>query len=167
MRGLLAVIGMEHVRLADLERVSSLSPATVLTVPGRALGTTDVAINYFELEPGDALGYDYHRHRDQEEVFFVRSGIVTFRTESGPVAVSADELIRFGPDEFQLGENRGTDRAVVLGLGAPAETTEIQYRRRCPACEAETLQEPTVDRDARTITIACVACETDIETHDL
>jgi len=63
------------------------------------LGTEHVAMNYFELAPGDAFAGGVHAHGDQEEVFYVLSGTATF--EVGPererVDVEAGELIRFAP----------------------------------------------------------------------
>jgi len=40
----------------------------------RVLGTEHVAMNYFELAPGDAFAGGVHAHGDQEEVFYVLSG---------------------------------------------------------------------------------------------
>lgn len=57
-----------------------------LTAP---LGTTDLAINYFECDPGEPVGLCYHRHHEQEEVFYVVSGTATFETEVVDVAVHA------------------------------------------------------------------------------
>jgi len=99
---------MERVRIADVDR--SVQPAAVMRPLTDALGTTDVAINYYELEPGDSFAFAYHRHEVQEEVFYVQSGTATFETEDGAVTVDAGELIRFVPGEFQRGWNRGDER---------------------------------------------------------
>ncbi len=86
---------MERVRLDDVE--NSLGPAAVKRRLTEPLGATDVALNHYELEPGDAFGFGYHRHSAQEEVFVVESGTVTFETEDGPVEVSAGEAVRSAP----------------------------------------------------------------------
>mgnify|MGYP002760945132 FL=1 len=39
-----------------------------------ALDTEHFAMNYFELEPGEAFSGGLHTHHDQEEVFYVQSG---------------------------------------------------------------------------------------------
>lgn len=59
------------------------SPADVVRELSPALDTNGLAINYFEVESSESAGYAYHRHLDQEEVFYVQQGIVTFETEAG------------------------------------------------------------------------------------
>ena len=147
---------MERVRLDDVD--DWLGPAAVKRSLSRALGTTDVACNYYELAPGDAFAFGYHRHDDQEEVFVVLEGTATFETEGGPVEVAEGEAVRFAPGEYQRGVNEGDERVRALALGAPkdAETTEIL--RACPTCGERTPQaiEPTDDRDA--LVTRCEAC---------
>lgn len=79
---------MEKITILDLEPPSTTSPAEVYPL-GDPLGTTDIAINYFELAPGDRFGFDLHRHLDQEEVFYIQQGTATFETEEGDVEVAA------------------------------------------------------------------------------
>ncbi|WP_435360993.1 cupin domain-containing protein [Haloarchaeobius sp. DFWS5] len=103
-----------------------------------ALGTTNLALNYHERAPGESIGYCYHRHHEQEEVFYVLTGTATFDTEDGEVSVETGELIRFAPGEWQRGWNRGDDRLGVLALGAPREQGPTDLRRECPACGERT-----------------------------
>ena len=98
---------MEKVAIDDLELTAN-PPAAVQRNLTRPLGTEDVALNYYELEPGDAFAYAYHNHGIQEEVFYVIEGTATFETEAGDVAVGPGELIRFPPGEYQRGTNRAT-----------------------------------------------------------
>ncbi|MDX1744394.1 MAG: cupin domain-containing protein [Halobacteriales archaeon] len=149
---------MRQVALDAGDHPPTISPADVLRPVGWALGTTDVGINSYERAPGAPFGFDDHRHLDQEEVFYVRAGTVTFLTEAGDVEVGPGELVRFAPGEFQPGRKDGPDRVVAVAIGAPAETTEIEYRRSCPPCDVETVQSLTVDREATVVTIACTAC---------
>src|SRR6056297_3880941 len=95
---------MEKVRIEDVEARAS-GPADVKRPLTSVLGATDLAVNYYELAPGDSFAFGYHAHSDQEEVFYVQSGTVTFETEEGPVEVSAGELVRFAPGEYQRGVN--------------------------------------------------------------
>lgn len=149
---------MKQIAIDDVDHPPTISPADVLRPLGWALETDDVAVNYFELAPGDSFGFDYHRHLDQEELFYVMAGTATFRTEDGDVEVGAGEVIRFAPGEFQLGRNAGPDRVRALAIGAPGETTEIEYLRPCPDCGEETIQTLEIDREAMVIEIRCVAC---------
>jgi len=123
---------MEKTRLVDTN--PGTDAGAVFRPLSTALGTTGVAINYYERPPGSSIGYCYHRHHEQEEVFVVLSGTATFDTEDGDVAVESGELIRFAPGEWQQGWNRGDTRLEVLALGAPHEQGPTDLRRDCPAC---------------------------------
>lgn len=148
---------MKKVALDKLD--SRMGPADVKRPLSRALDVEDVAMNYYELEPGDSFGFGYHRHADQEEVFYVQAGTVTFETEDGDVEVGAGELVRFGPGEWQLGTNRGDERVVALAIGAPAEAGSTEMLRECTDCggRAENRIEMADDRDA--LVTICEQCE--------
>lgn len=155
---------MEKVRIDEAE--NDVQPAAVMRKLTGPLGTSDLAINYYELEPGDSFAYAYHRHGVQEELFYVQSGTATFDTETGPVEVGAGEVIRFPPGEFQRGWNRGDERVVALALGAPLEYGEQLKLRDCPTCDEATPNEleRAVDDDAPggVVTVArCSQCATE------
>ena len=155
---------MKKVRIEDVAAPRSNSPADVFRPLSAVLGTDAVAINYFELAPAESFGYAYHRHLDQEEVFYVREGTVTFETESGEVEVGPDEVVRFAPGEFQLGRNRGDERVVALAIGAPRETEAIEYLRECPECAERTIQVPeTVEEGDEGFVIRCRVCGTVVD----
>ena len=147
---------MEHVRTDDVD--SWMSPASVRKPVGKELGVEEMAMNYFELAPGESFAFGYHRHADQEEVFYVVSGEATFETEDGETVVGAGEAVRFDPNEWQQGWNRGDERVVAIALGAPAETGETEMVRDCEHCGERTPQriEPTDEKDA--LLTVCVDC---------
>lgn len=99
-----------------------------------ALETTHVAINRYRLPPGEGLPSGLHTHLDQEEVFVVLDGMVTFETLSGPVGVDAGEAVRFAPGEYQTGQNDSDSPAVVLAIGAPKGSREVRVPLDCPSC---------------------------------
>jgi uncharacterized cupin superfamily protein len=103
-----------------------------------ALGATDLALNYYELEPGDSFAFVYHVHEVQEEIFYVQSGTVTFETEDDPIAVEAGEIVRLPPGEYQRGTNEGDERVEALALGAPLEYGEQIKLRDCSECGERT-----------------------------
>jgi uncharacterized cupin superfamily protein len=127
---------METVRIDEVD--NSVQPAAVMRQLTEPLGATDLALNYYELEPGDSFAFAYHSHEVQEELFYVQSGTATFETEDGDVTVEAGEIIRFDRGEFQRGWNRSDERVVALALGAPLEYGEQEKLRYCPDCEADT-----------------------------
>lgn len=149
---------MQHVTIDDIELPPTNSPADVVRPLSQALGTTEFAMNVFELAPGDSFGFAYHRHHDQEEVFYIQRGTATFETESGAIEVGAGEVIRFSPGEFQLGANQSDKRVEALAIGAPRDSEEIEYLLDCSACEERTVHTPEVDEDEGVIVIQCSEC---------
>lgn len=147
---------MEHVSLSEVD--AWMSPAESKRPLSNALGAEHLAVNHYILEPGESFGFGYHRHADQEELFYVLEGTATFETEDGNVTVSAEEAIRFAPGEWQLGRNETDERVVALALGAPADAGDTDIRRTCPDCgERQPVRiEPTDDRDA--LVTICEEC---------
>ena len=100
---------------------------------GDALEATAVAINRYRLEPGNRLA-GLHAHGDQEEVFVVLDGTLTFETLDGAVTVGGGEAVRFSPGEYQSGKNDAEGPATVLALGAPRDTDDLRIPVACPEC---------------------------------
>jgi uncharacterized cupin superfamily protein len=140
------------------EMESRMGPASVIHPLTDALGLSDFAMNYYELEPGESFAYGFHAHEKQEEVFYVQAGTVTFETLEGDVEVHAGELVRFGPGEYQRGTNRGEERVVALAMGAPQDAGETEILRECEDCGDRTSQtlELTEGKDA--ILTVCEEC---------
>lgn len=124
---------MERVAIDD---VASTSFETELDRRGLSdpLGTTDVALNQYRLAPEQRLSTGLHAHADQEEVFVVVDGELTFETETNDVVVRDGEAVRFAPGEFQSGKNAADVDAVVFAIGAPRETTDVRVPKECPEC---------------------------------
>lgn len=147
---------MEKVAIDEVE--NSVQPAAVMRPLTDALGTTDLAINYYELEPGDSFAFAYHSHEIQEELFYIQSGTATFETEDGPVRVEEGEIIRFDRGELQRGWNRGDERVRALALGAPLEYGEQRKLRHCSECETETDCRLERTDDETTVVAYCKRC---------
>jgi uncharacterized cupin superfamily protein len=150
---------MEKVRVADVSRTTAAAVKRPLT---DALGTTDVALNQYELAPGDAFAPAYHAHERQEEVFYVFEGTATFETEAGDVTVGPGEVVRFPPGEFKRGWNRGEERVVALALGAPIESGTVTKLRDCPTCRERTAHRlESLGDEAGTRVAVCERCGTE------
>lgn len=147
---------MDKIRIDDVE--PSVDSATLRRSLTDALNATELALNYYELAPGDSFAYGYHAHDRQEELFVVQQGEVTFETEAGDVIVEEGEVIRFAPGEYQQGTNRGEERVVGLAIGAPKDGGDLDLRRECPACGERTSH--TVERldDTETKITRCLGC---------
>jgi uncharacterized cupin superfamily protein len=118
------------------------------------LETEGLAINYYELAPGDGLPGGLHAHMDQEEVFVVLDGEATFETLDGDVTVTEGELVRFEPGEFQWGTNASDDRLVVLAVGAPRGTEDVRIPVDCPECGHSSLRLDSGER----LAFSCPGC---------
>jgi len=131
------------------------------------LGTTDLALNRYALEPGQVFSGGLHAHLDQEEVFYIVSGTATFEMQPEPTAgtetveIGAGEAIRFAPGEFQQGRNEGDEPVVALALGAPKGTTEGRVPQPCPECgESDVLAVVMSDEGMR---LECPECGVEVE----
>jgi len=124
------------------------------------LGTSDVAINRYRLEPGERFSGGLHAHMDQEEVFIVTEGEAAFETTDGEVSVAAGEAIRFAPGEFQSGKNAGDDTLLAFALGAPRESQDVRIPRECPECGHENVRALPAEEG---FDLVCPECETELE----
>ena len=130
------------------------------------LGTTDFAINYYSLDPGEAFAGGLHTHLDQEEVFYVVEGTATFETkdeataETETVEVGPDEAVRFARGEFQQGRNETDERVVALALGAPDESTDVRVPEACRECDSDVLSVVVTDEG---MLLKCPDCGATVE----
>jgi uncharacterized cupin superfamily protein len=157
---------MEKVDIDDVEQAALSGPVDRRDV-GRALGATDVAVMYYELDPGEKFSGGYHTHLDQEELFLVLEGAAEFKTEQGTVTVTAGEAIRFAPGEFQTGYNHRDSEEPLRGLalGAPAGMDETVSIFQCPDCGEEGEHDVALDETGGTVTTTCRNCGFEMETE--
>lgn len=130
-----------------------------------ALGTSDVAVVHYALEPGERFSGSTHAHLDQEEVFLVVDGEATFETEDGEIIVGPNEAIRFGRGEFQSGYNDGDERVMAFALGAPRDSTDVRISHiagygdiSCPECGHEDMAIDPTEADSE---LGCPECGAD------
>jgi mannose-6-phosphate isomerase-like protein (cupin superfamily) len=126
---------MEKVSIDDLENDPRV--ADVQKHATGALDLADMAMNYYELEPGDSFSGGLHTHMNQEEVFYVIEGTATFETKGDDVEVGADEVVRFAPGEYQEGKNESDGRVRALAMGAPQDDGETRAAIPCQECGAD------------------------------
>ena len=175
-------VSMEKVDIDAVEQ-AALSGPTDRRDLGRALGATDVAVMYYELDPGDKFSGGYHTHLDQEEIFLVLEGEAEFKTREPPrgsepasgdaasegakLTVGAGEAIRFAPGEFQTGYNHydNDDPVRGLALGAPAGMDETVSIVTCPDCGEEGEHDVDLDETGGVVTTTCRNCGFVIETE--
>jgi quercetin dioxygenase-like cupin family protein len=104
---------MRRVRIDDVD--TYMGPASVKRPLSTELETEGLSINYFELEPGESFAFGYHSHADQEEVFYVRQGVVTFEAGSAPTpTVETSETVTAN-GESANGGSAATDEPAAKG----------------------------------------------------
>ncbi|WP_327052003.1 cupin domain-containing protein [Halomicrococcus gelatinilyticus] len=158
---------MQRVDIEDVEPQSMGESDVDRRGLSDALGTTDFAINYYALDPGEAFAGGLHTHLDQEEVFYVVEGTATFETkdeataETETVEVGPDEAVRFARGEFQQGRNESDERVVALALGAPEQSTDVRIPQPCRECDSDVLAVVMTDQG---MSLECPDCGATVET---
>lgn len=125
------------------------------------LGTTDLAVNHYRLEPGERAA-GLHAHADQEEAFLVVDGAATFETLAGEVAVAENEAIRFAPGEFHSGVIATDSPVAAIALGAPRDTEDVRVPLPCPECGRDDRRVGLAE-DGETPVLVCADCDAEAE----
>lgn len=149
---------MEKVSIDDLDNDPRVAAVQKHATASLSLG--DMAMNYYELEPGDSFSGGLHTHMNQEEVFYVIEGTATFETMDGAVEVGADEVVRFAPGEYQEGKNESNSSVRALAMGAPQDAGETRSALPCEECGAD-YHTAVVDESG--VTLECPDCEAVVE----
>ncbi|MDF9747102.1 cupin domain-containing protein [Natrinema salsiterrestre] len=153
---------MEKVAIDDVDiEINPMEVHSVRRPISDALGFTDFAMNYFELEPEESFSGGMHTHHDQEEVFYIQEGTATFDTEEGEVVVDEGEVIRFEPGDFQTGYNDSDERVIGFAFGAPKskhDWDQLESMVYCQDCEAEIGHDLELT-DEGAFRLTCTGCE--------
>jgi mannose-6-phosphate isomerase-like protein (cupin superfamily) len=80
-----------------------------------ALGAQQVALTHREMPPGSGGKGGYgHRHKTQEELYFVVSGTLQFKLEDEVIDVPAGTAVRIAPGVTRSVWNAGPDDAQLI-----------------------------------------------------
>jgi mannose-6-phosphate isomerase-like protein (cupin superfamily) len=92
------------------------------------LGCEQVGFTWRRMPPRTGGKGSYgHRHRTQEEVYFVAGGVLQFKLEDEIIDAPAGTVVRVAPDVARSVWNEGPDDAVVIivsTLGDPGADVE-------------------------------------------
>jgi mannose-6-phosphate isomerase-like protein (cupin superfamily) len=92
------------------------------------LGCEQVGFTWRRMPPQTGGKGSYgHRHKTQEEVYFVSEGVLQFKLEDEVLDVPAGGIVRVAPHVVRSVWNEGPDDAVVIivsTLGDPGADTE-------------------------------------------
>lgn len=130
---------MEHIEFIE-SAMTDLAAGVGYRSMQDSLEVTDVSINRFHLESGATLPWGIHAHYDQEEVFLVTDGVLTFETLEGETSVAAGEAIRFASGDYQMGRNDSPESVSYFAIGAPPDSTDVRVPLSCHECNGEELR---------------------------
>jgi mannose-6-phosphate isomerase-like protein (cupin superfamily) len=108
--------------VVDVDEVSTAEnrPCTLrrLTEPA---GLSSMAINRYSADPGEEIPLAYHYHDEQEEAFYVISGVLHVETPERTYEVAADELFAAEPKSPHRAfcPETAEEPVEVLAIGAP------------------------------------------------
>ena len=79
------------------------------------LGSEQIAFTHRRMPPGSGGKGSYgHRHREQEEIYFVISGTLQFKLEDEVIDVGPGTAVRVAPDTVRSVWNDGPDDAELV-----------------------------------------------------
>jgi mannose-6-phosphate isomerase-like protein (cupin superfamily) len=79
------------------------------------LGNEQVALTWRRMPPGTGGKGSYgHRHKTQEEIYFVVSGTLEFKLEDEVIEVGEGTAVRIAPEVVRSVWNEGPDDAVLV-----------------------------------------------------
>ena len=113
-------MGYHIVNPADVEPFDT--PGRDFRSIGRAVGMETLGISHVVATPGEQIPLRYHSHEQQEEAFYVLSGVLHVETPDEEYVVDEGSLFIVEPGNPHRAYNpeRADAPAEVLALGAPA-----------------------------------------------
>jgi len=91
------------------------------------LDAEQVAFTWRLMPPGTGGKGSYgHRHKDQEEIYFVTRGTVQFKLGDDVVEVGPHSAVRVGTDEFRSVHNDGPEDAELIICSIRAKGDEAE-----------------------------------------
>jgi mannose-6-phosphate isomerase-like protein (cupin superfamily) len=102
-------------RLSDVDDVFGGKYPGVMRMLSGPLETEQVAITHRQMPPGSGGKGGYgHRHKTQEEIYFVISGTLEFKLDDEVLEVEGGTAVRVPPQVVRSVWNEGPDDAELL-----------------------------------------------------
>jgi mannose-6-phosphate isomerase-like protein (cupin superfamily) len=116
-------------KLEEIPDVLGDYPGEMRMCSASELGTEQVAFTWRRMPPQTGGKGSYgHRHKTQEEVYFVASGTLQFKLEDEVIDVDQGHVVRLAPQVARSVWNEGPADAVLIIVsvksGDPREETE-------------------------------------------
>jgi mannose-6-phosphate isomerase-like protein (cupin superfamily) len=112
-------------QLDEIPDVLGDYPGEMRMTAASDLGTEQVSFTWRRMpaQTGGKGSYG-HRHRTQEEIYFVASGTLQFKLEDEVIDVSAGAIVRIAPDVVRSVWNEGPEDAVLIMCSTKTDTPE-------------------------------------------
>jgi mannose-6-phosphate isomerase-like protein (cupin superfamily) len=116
------VAGYAIRRLHDIPDVLGDYPGEMRMTAASDLGNEQVSVTWRRMpaQTGGKGSYG-HRHKTQEEIYFVASGTLQFKLEDELFDVAAGNLVRIAPHVTRSVWNEGPDDAVLIMCSVKTE----------------------------------------------
>jgi mannose-6-phosphate isomerase-like protein (cupin superfamily) len=102
-------------RLHDIPDVLGDYPGEMRMTAASDLGNEQVSFTWRRMPPQTGGKGSYgHRHKVQEEIYFVVSGVLQFKLEDQLFDVAAGNVVRIAPQVARSVWNEGPDDAVLI-----------------------------------------------------
>jgi mannose-6-phosphate isomerase-like protein (cupin superfamily) len=102
-------------RLEEIPDVLGDYPGEMRMTAASDLGNEQVSFTWRRMPAGTGGKGSYgHRHKTQEEIYFVASGTLQFKLEDEVVDVAAGTIVRIAPAVVRSVWNEGPDDAVLI-----------------------------------------------------
>jgi mannose-6-phosphate isomerase-like protein (cupin superfamily) len=101
--------------LEEIPDVLGDYPGEMRMTAASDLGNEQVAFSWRRMPAGTGGKGSYgHRHKTQEEIYFVVSGTLQFKLEDEVLDLGPGTVVRIGPDVVRSVWNEGPDDAVLI-----------------------------------------------------
>jgi mannose-6-phosphate isomerase-like protein (cupin superfamily) len=109
-------------RLEDIPDVLGDYPGEMRMTAASDLGNEQVSFTWRRMPAGTGGKGGYgHRHKTQEEIYFVVSGTLQFKLEDDVVDIGAGTVVRVAPQVCRSVWNEGPDDAVLIMCSTKAD----------------------------------------------
>ncbi|MEA2361714.1 MAG: hypothetical protein QOD71_859 [Thermoleophilaceae bacterium] len=112
-------------QLEEIPDVLGDYPGEMRMTAASDLGNEQVSFTWRRMPAGTGGKGSYgHRHKTQEEIYFVASGTLQFKLEDEVVDLGAGAVVRVGPQVCRSVWNEGPDDAVLIMCSTKSDDPE-------------------------------------------
>jgi len=107
--------GYTIAKLEEMPDVLGDYPGEMRMTAASDLGNEQVAFTWRRMPPGTGGKGSYgHRHKTQEEIYFVAAGTLQFKLEDDVLDISSGTVVRVAPQVARSVWNEGPEDAVLI-----------------------------------------------------